>query len=189
MIFVFGSWQSLAVRGGAAAVFGIAGLVWPGLTLWALVVLFGAWVLVDGGFALWAAIAGSGRERRWLLFVEGIAGIAAGIITFVWPNITALALLYLIAAWALVTGILKLVAAAPLRHGIRDEWLPVLSGLLSIVFAIVLVITPGAGALVITWLIGWFALILGVALLALAFRLRLIEHEIDSPHPVRPAAA
>ena len=111
MILVLGSWQSLAVRGCAAILFGIAALIWPDLTLWALVVLFGAWMLVDGVFALWAAITGQERERRWLLLVEGIAGITAGIITFVWPDITALALLYLIAAWALVTGVLKLVAA------------------------------------------------------------------------------
>jgi uncharacterized membrane protein HdeD (DUF308 family) len=189
VILVLGSWQSLAVRACAAILFGVAALIWPELTLWALVVLFGAWVLVDGVFALWAAFSGRGRERRWLLALEGIAGIAAGIITFVWPDVTALALLYLIAAWALVTGALKLVAAVQLRHEIRNEWLLVLSGLLSIVFAILLVITPGAGALVITWLIGWFALILGVALLALAFRLRHVEREVSTLHRVGPAAA
>jgi len=189
MILVLGSWQSVAVRGLAAVLFGIAALIWPDLTLWALVVLFGAWVLVDGAFALWAAITVQGRERRWLLVIEGIAGIAAGTITFVWPDVTALALLYLIAAWALVTGVLKLVAAVQLRHEISDEWLLVLSGLLSIGFAILLVITPGPGALVITWLIGWFALILGAALLALAFRLQRVEREIRSPHRVGTASS
>jgi len=189
VILVLGSWQSLAVRGCAAILFGIAALIWSDLTLWTLVVLFGAWVLVDGVFILWGAVTGQGRERRWLLVVEGLAGITVGIITFVWPDITALALLYLIAAWALVTGVLELVAAVQLRHEISNEWLLVLSGVLSIVFAILLVITPGSGALVITWLIGWFALILGVALLALAFRLRRIEHEIRGLHRVGPAAA
>jgi uncharacterized membrane protein HdeD (DUF308 family) len=129
-----------------------------------------------------------GRERRGLLVVEGIAGIAAGAITFVWPDITALALLYLIAAWALVMGALNLVAAVKLRHEISNEWLLVLSGLLSIGFAALLVITPGPGALVITWLIGWFALILGAALLAIAFRLHRVEHEIRSLHRVGTAS-
>ena len=188
MILVLGSWQSVAVRGCAAVLFGIAALVWPGLTLWALVALFGAWVLVDGAFALWAALTGQGRERRWLLVVEGIAGIAAGIITFVWPGITALVLLYLIAVWAFVTGVSKLVAAVRLRHEITHEWVLGLSGLLSIVFAILVVTTPGAGALVITWLIGWFALVSGAALVVLAWRLRRIEHE-HRMHPVGQAAA
>jgi uncharacterized membrane protein HdeD (DUF308 family) len=187
MVLVPGSWQSLALRGLAALLFGILALVWPDLTLWALVILFGAYVLVDGLFALAAAFRGEGRDRRGWLAVEGVAGVLAGIITFVWPDITALALLFLIAAWALVTGVMKIAMAIQLRHEISNEWMLWLSGLVSIAFAVVLVITPGAGALVITWLIGWFAVVLAIVLFVVAWRLRRIETDIRSMRPVGPA--
>jgi len=181
----------VALRGLAALAFGIFTLAWPGLTLWALVVLFGAFVLVDGVFTLAAVITGAPatRGRRpWLIF-EGVVSIAAGIITFVWPGITALALLFLIAAWAFLLGTLRLAAAIQMRHEIDDWWLPALTGALSIAFAAFLVITPGAGALVITWLIGWFAVFVGVLLLMLAFRIRQLGHAGDRSVPdVRPAA-
>jgi uncharacterized membrane protein HdeD (DUF308 family) len=191
LILFVGDWRTVALRGVAALAFGIFTLIWPDLTLWALVVLFGAFVLVDGVFTLAAVIRnerGTRQRRGWLIF-EGIVSIAIGVITFVWPDITALALLFLIAAWAFILGALRLAAAIQMRREIDDWWLPALSGALSIAFAVLLVITPGAGALVITWLIGWFALFIGVLLLMLAFRVRKLQHEGDGRvGNVRPAA-
>jgi uncharacterized membrane protein HdeD (DUF308 family) len=177
ILVIVGNWRSLAVRGLAAVIFGLLALVWPGITLQALVILFGAFVLVDGAMMLAAAITGTpGAEgRRGLLVLQGILGIAAGILTFVWPGITALALLYLIAAWALLTGVLEIAAAIRLRREIDGEWLLAASGLLSVVFGVLLVFAPGAGALAVTWLIGFYALLYGAFLLALAWRLRQIE--------------
>jgi uncharacterized membrane protein HdeD (DUF308 family) len=149
-------------------------LIWPGLTLWALVVLFGAFALVDGVFTLIDVARnrpGTAEHRGWLI-VEGLAGIAAGIITFVWPAITALALLFVVAGWAFVIGVARISAAIELRRVVDHAWLMGLAGVLSIVFAILLVITPGAGALVITWLIGWWAVVVGVTLLMAAWRIR-----------------
>lgn len=169
-------WRMVALRGVAALGFGILTLVWPGLTLWALVVLFGAYALVDGAVVLGAAIANRvpiGRSRGWLVF-DGIVGVAAGIVTFAWPDVTALALLFVIAAWAIITGVVEISTAIELRQVIHNEWLLGLAGVASVVFGILLVITPGAGALVITWLIGWYALFFGVMLLSLAWRLRSI---------------
>jgi uncharacterized membrane protein HdeD (DUF308 family) len=184
-------WWSLAVRGVVAVLFGILTLVWPGLTILALVLLFGVYALVDGVMSLAAVIAHHSETegRRAYYAVMGVAGIAAGIITFVWPGITALALLYVIAAWAFVTGVVEIVAAVRLRSAMHHEWLLGLAGALSVVFAILLVITPGAGALVITWLIGWYAMALGVVLMVLAWRLRRLQEEVEkvAGPPIRPA--
>jgi uncharacterized membrane protein HdeD (DUF308 family) len=181
MVVLIGTWKSLALRGAAAALFGLLTLFWPGLTLWALVALWGAFVLVDGISTLAAVFTrapGTEARRGWLIF-HGLAGIAAGVLTFIWPNITALALLFVIAAWAFVIGVLEIGAAVRLRRVVPNEWLLGLLGALSIAFAIALVITPGAGALVITWFIGWYALLSGVVRLALAWRLRKLENELE----------
>lgn len=172
-----GNWKTLALGGAAAVLFGLLTLVWPDVTLWALVLLFGAWAFVDGVFRLMALATGAPgvREHRTALIVQGILGIGIGIVTFAWPDMTALALLFAIAAWAFVIGVIEVVAAVQLRKVIDNEWLLGLMGALAIVFAIALVITPGAGALVITWLIGWFALLSGALRLALAWKLRKLE--------------
>jgi uncharacterized membrane protein HdeD (DUF308 family) len=172
-------WRIIALRAVAAIAFGILTLIWPGLTLWALVVLFGAYVLVDGVFAIVDVVraAPTARDRRgWLIF-EGIAGMVAGVLTFAWPGITALALLYLIAAWAFVVGVIRVAAAIRFRRIVPHAWLPTLGGLLSIVFGALLVFSPGAGALVITWLIGWYAVLLGLLTLVVAARARSLERE------------
>jgi uncharacterized membrane protein HdeD (DUF308 family) len=175
--FLIDSWKTLAVRGVAAVLFGVLTLIWPGVTLWALVVLFGAYALVDGVFTLVAVITGdpAARTHRGLLVLEGVAGIAAGAVTFFWPGITALALLYVIAAWALVTGVLEIVAAVQLRKVIEHEWILGVLGALSVIFAAMIVIWPLSGALAITWGIGWYALISGVLSLVLAWRLHGVE--------------
>jgi uncharacterized membrane protein HdeD (DUF308 family) len=170
-------WRMVALRGVVALGFGVLTLAWPSLTLWALVVLWGAYALVDGAVVLGAAIANRvpiGRSRGWLVF-DGIVGVAAGIVTFAWPDVTALALLFVIAAWAIITGVVEVTTAIELRQMIHNEWLLGLAGVASVVFGILLVITPGAGALVITWLIGWYALLFAVMLLSLAWRLHGIQ--------------
>lgn len=167
------NWWMLALRGLIAILFGLATFVWPGITLFVLVLLFGAYAFVDGIFALVAAFSDrAGKQRWWVLLLEGLAGIAAGILTFLWPGMTAFVLLYLIAAWAVVTGVLEIAAAIRLRQEIEGEWLLALGGVASIIFGILLAIWPGTGALAVVWLIGSYALVFGVVMLLLAFRLR-----------------
>jgi uncharacterized membrane protein HdeD (DUF308 family) len=180
-------WRMVAFRGVVAIAFGVLTLVWPSLTLWALVVLFGAYALVDGAVVLVGALAShlpiSGGRRAWLA-LDGIVGIGVGVITFAWPDVTALALLFLIAAWAIVTGVMEIAGAIELRHTIDNEWLLGLAGVASVVFGILLLVTPGDGALVITWLIGWYALFFGVTVVSLAFRLRRLQtdaHDAATP--------
>lgn len=167
------NWWLLALRGGLAILFGVLALFFPGIALTTLVFLFGAYALVDGGVSLYAAVRSRSRNRRWwVLLLEGVAGIVAGILTFIWPGITALVLLYLIAFWAMVTGVLEIAAAFELRQEINNEWLLGLSGVLSILFGILLVIAPGSGALAVTWLIGIYAIMFGIVLISLSWRLR-----------------
>ena len=189
VILFIGDWRMLAVRGVAAVLFGVAALVWPDLTLWALVVLFGAFVLVDGVMALIAAFTRSQETEgtRALLVLHGLLGIAAGAITLFWPGITALALLYVIAAWAFLIGVLRIVGAVRLRKVIDNEWLLGLTGLLWIALGAVLVVTPGTGALAIVWAIGLLALLAGVVELGLAWKVRRIQQagraELLRPRP------
>jgi uncharacterized membrane protein HdeD (DUF308 family) len=167
------NWWALAIRGLVAVLFGIVALIWPGITLTALVYLFGAYALVDGVFSIIAAVRDrEEREQWWVLLLEGLAGIAAGIVAFIWPGITALVLLFLIAAWAIITGILEIVAAIRLREQIDNEWLLALSGVLSLIFGAILVIAPGPGALAVVWIIGIYAILFGILLILLAFRAR-----------------
>ena len=168
------NWWLVALRGLAAIVFGVLAFVWPAITLWALVLLFGAYMLVDGIFAIVAAVRAAGREARWwLLLIEGVLGVLAGLVAAFWPGLTALALLYFIAAWAIVSGILEIAGAIRLRREIEGEWALGLSGALSLLFGVLLVVIPApAGLLSLVWLIGAYALAFGVLLLVLAFRLR-----------------
>lgn len=178
------NWWALALRGVVAVLFGLAALIWPGLTLTALVLLFGAYSLVDGIFAVVSAFARAGRERGWWAFlVEGLLGIAAGIVTLLWPGITGLVLLLFIAAWAIVTGVVEIVAAIRLRREIEGEFLLGLSGVLSVIFGLILIARPGAGAVAVAWLIGAYALLFGALLLALAFRLRGLRGRGGVPSP------
>lgn len=179
-------WWLLALRGGVGILFGVAAFAWPGLTLGVLVLCFGAWALVDGAFSLAAALTGTApSDHRWLVGLEGVAGIALGALTLLSPGVTALVLLMFVAAWALVRGVLQIVAAIQLRKEIEGEWMLVLSGLASIALAAILMFQPAAGALALLWLIGGFAIALGVLLLGLAFRLR----RLGRAHELAPAAA
>jgi uncharacterized membrane protein HdeD (DUF308 family) len=166
-------WWILAIRGLLAVLFGLAAFVWPGLTLLVLVLLFGAYALVDGVIAVIVSL----QERRifarwWVLLLEGLVGIAAGVLTFVWPGITALALLYVIAAWAIVTGILEIVTAFSARLPLAIEWTLALAGLLSVALGVLLAILPGPGLLGLVWLIGIYAIVFGVLLFVRAFQFR-----------------
>jgi uncharacterized membrane protein HdeD (DUF308 family) len=182
LILSLTDWRIIALRGLAAIGFGALTLIWPGLTLWVLVVLFGAFALVDGIFTLIDVVRDvpGARERRSWLILEGVCGVGAGLVTLVWPGITALALLFVIAAWAFLVGAIRMAAAIEFRRVIPHAWLPALTGALSIAFAVLLVITPDAGALVITWLIGWYALLLGVIALIAAARVRSFEQTGES---------
>jgi uncharacterized membrane protein HdeD (DUF308 family) len=168
------NWWLLLVRGIAAILFGVLAFVWPGITLITLTFLWGAYALVDGVVSLWAAIVGRGREvaPRWWLAVVGVAGILAGLLAFLAPGITAFVLLMFIAGWAIVIGIFEIIGAVRLRKEIEGEWLLGLSGALAILFGIALVAVPGAGLLSLVWLIGAFALVVGISHIMLAFRLR-----------------
>jgi uncharacterized membrane protein HdeD (DUF308 family) len=167
------NWWLLALRGVLGILFGIGAFVWPGATLAALVIVFGAYVFVDGIFAV---AAGIGMRRQlnlwWLIVLEGAAGIVLGLLTFRSPDTTALVLLTFIAAWSIITGIFEIASALRLRKLIANEWLMILSGILSIIFGILLIAQPGAGAISIVWLLGAYALLFGMLTLMLALRLR-----------------
>jgi uncharacterized membrane protein HdeD (DUF308 family) len=178
------NWGAIAVRGIVAILFGVLAFAIPGLTLAVLVLLFGAYALIDGVLDVVAAIWRRANDPPWwALLLEGIVGIAAGVVTFMWPGLTAVTLVYVIAIWAVITGVLEVVAAIRLRKVITGEWWLALSGALSIVFGILIMRAPAAGALAIVWLIGAYAIIFGALLLALAFRLRRAQTELrDVPY-------
>jgi len=167
------NWWLLALRGLCAVLFGILAFIWPGITLLGMVFMFGAYALVNGilSFVV-AARSPRGYPRFGSLIFEGILSVLAGVIAFVVPGITALALLALVAAWAIVTGIMEIVVAVRLRKVIRNEWLLILAGLASLAFGVLLFLRPAPGVLVLIWWIGAFALVFGVLLISLAFRLR-----------------
>ncbi len=167
------NWWAVAIRGLAAILFGVLALIWPGITFTVLVLFWGAYALVDGIFAIVSVLTHHTEgNHRWLLLLEGLAGIVAGVLTFIWPGITGFVLLYLIAAWAIVTGILEILAAVRLRREITNEWLLALGGTASLVFGIVIALFPAAGALAVVWLIGTYAIVFGLLLLFLGLRLR-----------------
>lgn len=167
------NWWAVVFRGVAALAFGLIAVYYPPTTLTALVLLFGAYALVDGVFAFVAAVRAAARHERWgALILEAISGVAAGVLTFVWPAMTAFLLLYLIAAWAIITGVFEVVAAVRLRREIAGEWMLALSGIASVAFGVLLVVYPSSGALVVVWVIGLYALLFGVLLVGLGLRLR-----------------
>jgi uncharacterized membrane protein HdeD (DUF308 family) len=169
------NWWLLLFRGILAVLFGLMAFAWPALTLVTLILLYGAYALVDGLTALWVGVS----SRAWGLVLFGLLGVGVGIYAFVLPGITAIVLLYLIAAWALVRGIFEIVTAIQLRREINNEWVLILSGIISILFAIVLVVNPEAGALAMVMVIGAFALIFGVMLIVLAFRIRGLPRRLE----------
>jgi uncharacterized membrane protein HdeD (DUF308 family) len=175
-----GSWKRLAVSGVAAVLFGLGTLVWPDVTLWALVVLWGAYVLVDGIAALSAAITDRFLlSRGWIAF-WGVTGIVAGMVTFLWPSITAMALLAVIAAWSLIVGASQIAYAITARKQIPMAWAIGLGGALWVLLGVLLITNPGDGALAITWAIGWLAMVSGGYQLWLA---NVVRHESRQTRP------
>ena len=167
------NWWALALRGLLAVLFGLAAFFLPGITLTALILLFGAFALVDGVFAIVAAVRAEEHGARWwLLLAEGVFGVLIGILTFIWPGLTALVLLYFVAAWAIVTGVFEIAGAVRLRQEIEGEWALILGGVLSVIFGVLLAVLPGVGILALVWLIGAYAVVFGVLLIILAFRVR-----------------
>jgi uncharacterized membrane protein HdeD (DUF308 family) len=167
------AWHWVVLRGVFAVLFGIFAFLWPGITLAVLVLVWGAYAIADGVMALIAAFTmhEEGKPMASLIIV-GILGIAAGIVTFLWPGMTALVLLLFIASWAVLMGIFEIAAAIRLRKHIENEWLLALSGVVSILFGVLMFLQPGAGAVAVVWLIGSFALFFGILLIALGIRLK-----------------
>lgn len=166
------NWWLLLLRGIAAIVFGVLAFIWPGLTLLTLVLLYGAFALVDGVFAIIAAIKGGGPGPRWWLALVGLCGVIIGLLTFFWPGVTALVLLVFIAAWAIIIGVFEIVGAIRLRKEIDNEWLLIASGVVSVIFGLILVAQPGTGALALLYIIGIYAIIYGILEIWLSLRLR-----------------
>jgi uncharacterized membrane protein HdeD (DUF308 family) len=175
------NWWSLVIRGILGIVIGLITFVWPGITLTALVFLFAGYALVDGAVSLTGAVHAAQAHERWgALVIEGILGIAAAVITVFWPAITALSLVFIIAAWAILTGISEIVAAVRLRNYISGEWLLVLAGIASVIFGVLVAAVPLAGALVLAIWFGAYAFVFGIMVVALGFRLRTWERELPS---------
>jgi uncharacterized membrane protein HdeD (DUF308 family) len=176
------------VRGILAILFGIATLLMPGITLVVLVGLFGAYALLDGTILSFLAVKNRKIDSDWwLMLLTGLVSIAAGVVTFVWPGITAASLFYVIIAWALTTGIFEVIYAIRFRKEIEGEGLLVLDGILSVAFGILLIAQPVAGALTVLWMIGVYAMAYGTMLVVLAFRLRKLNVKDDAQREHRPA--
>ncbi len=167
------NWWLLLLRGVLAILFGVAAILWPGITLLTLIVMFGVYAIVDGLIAIWTGLSRTRESSRWWTFlVEGLLSLGAGIAALVWPGLATLVLIYLIASWAVFTGILEIVAAIRLRHEITNEWFLALGGVLSIGLGILLFLQPAAGSLAIIWMIAGYALVFGILLVILGVRLR-----------------
>jgi uncharacterized membrane protein HdeD (DUF308 family) len=167
------NWLWLLLRGLVAILFGVLALVWPGATLLTLVLFYGAYMLVDGVFALMAGVMGRvSMTPRWWLILVGLLGVVVGVGTFLWPAVTVLVLIFFMAAWAVAIGVLQIIGAIQLRKEIEGEWILVLNGLLSVLFGAVLFAAPGAGALALVWIIGVFAILFGASMTVFALRMR-----------------
>lgn len=166
-------WWAVAVRGVAAVLFGLLALFWPGLTLLVLIVLVGAYALVDGILLLvHAFVRGPVGAPRRLVVLLGSVSVLLGVLVLVWPGLSALLLALLVGLWALVSGVAQIVAGFMLRREAPDEWRAVLNGALSVLFGLVMVFAPGAGALALVWLIAAYTIVTGVVLIVLSLRLR-----------------
>lgn len=166
------NWWLVLVRGICAIIFGVLTIMWPGLSLLTLILLYGVFALVDGVLSIGAAIMGGSPAPRWWLALVGVLGIGAGALTLAWPGITGLVLLFFIAGWAIASGIFEIIGAIRLRNEIDDEWWLVAAGILAVLFGVMILMFPGAGALGIAFAIGWFAIFYGVLHVGFAWRLK-----------------
>ena len=166
------NWWLILLRGVLGILFGVLAFIWPGITLLTLIFLYAGFAFADGALSLIAAVRGGTPTPRWWSALVGLMGLAVGVLTIFYPQITGLVLLMFIAAWAIVTGVLQIYGAIKLRNEIEGEWWLVASGVLSVVFGVLLVLWPGAGALAMVLVIGTFAIIFGALLVGFALRLR-----------------
>ena len=171
------NWWLVLLRGICAVLFGVLAFVMPGVTLVTLVLLYGVYAMADGLLALAAAVMGGAAAPRWWLAVVGLLGIAAGAVTFLYPVMTATLLLLFIAGWAIAMGAMEIIGAIRLRKEIDNEWFLIGSGIVSILFGLILIMQPGVGALALLFVIGIYAIIHGVILISLSLRLRRHKHE------------
>jgi uncharacterized membrane protein HdeD (DUF308 family) len=176
------NWWVLLIRGIAAILFGILAFLWPGLTIAVLVLMFGAYALVDGIFSIIAAFAASAQpaSNRWLIGLGGLVSIIFGILVFFWPGITAVVLLYMIAAWAIITGIISIIAAIQLRREIEGEWWMIIGGVLSILFGVLAFLYPGATALSLILVIAAYTVVFGIVMVILSFRVRGLRNQLPA---------
>jgi uncharacterized membrane protein HdeD (DUF308 family) len=183
------NWWAIALRGFAAVLFGIATFMWPGIALSVLAPLFGAYAMINGIFAVIEAFRRDVSQERWrpLLF-EGAVSILVGVMTFAWPGLTAMGLLFLIAFWAIMTGVFEIITAIRLRHEIRGEWMLALIAILSMAFGLLLLAIPAPGVLSVILLIRAFVFAIGALMIALAFKLRSLRRPGGGIPPVRHAA-
>jgi uncharacterized membrane protein HdeD (DUF308 family) len=178
----------LVVRGVLAVIFGVLIIASPGMALQALILVLGIYFIVDGIFAIAGAIAHRAQYQHWwLTLIEGIIGIIAGIIAIVYPGLTAFTLLYVLAIWAILTGIFEIIAAARLRQAVQGEWLLVLAGVLSVVFGVLIILFPGTGILAILGILAGYAIIFGILLIVLGFRMRSMTTGVTGTHAPTPA--
>jgi uncharacterized membrane protein HdeD (DUF308 family) len=175
------NWWAVAVRGVLAIIFGIVAFLLPGATVLSLVLLFSAYMLVDGIFAIVSAVRAARGRRRWgMLLLEGVVDIFTGAVAFLWPSLTAVVFVLLVGAWAIVSGALMFASAFRLRRRYGRLWLA-LGGLASLIFGVLLIAAPLLGAVVLTWWLGAYALVFGIVLLVLAFQLRSKRNETPEP--------
>lgn len=175
------NWWVLLLRGIVALLFGVLTFMQPGISLASLVLLFGAYALADGILGAWTAISHrKDRENWWVLLLEGLLGIGVGALTLFNPGVTALMLLFYIAIWAIATGVLEIVTAIRLRKEIEGEWVLVLAGLASVAFGVLLMASPGSGALAVLWLIASYAILFGILFVVLAFKVRGVAKKIEA---------
>ena len=167
------SWWVLLVRGLAAIAFGVLTWMQPGVSTVALLVIFGAYVFVDGVLGVYAAIKGRQQSRHWwVILIWGLVGVLVGVMTFINPTITGLVLTIYIGVWAIITGVMQIIAALRLRKEIEGEWLLILSGLISVIFGGFVISQPLAGMMAMVWVIATYAVIFGVLMVVLAFRVK-----------------
>ena len=174
------NWWTFLIRGIIAVLFGLAAIIWPGLTIATLVIVFGAYVLIDGIFAIFDGFSARKENSHWWVeILIGIAGIIIGVWAMAFPGLTAVGLMYFIAAWWLITGVLQIVFAIRVRKEITNEWLLILSGALSAILGIVFMLFPGSGALSLIWVVGVYAIIFGIMLIIFSFRLKGMAAKLD----------
>ena len=175
------NWWLLLLRGLAAIAFAVVTWFWPGLTIAVFILLFGAFAFADGILGVWGAITGpKGDSDRWILLLWGIAGLATGAAAFLAPGLVTAFFVFLIASWAILTGILQVVAALRLRKQITGEWVLVAAGLASVAFGVVMAMNPGAGAVALSWLVAAYAFLFGILLVVLSLKVKGARKRVEA---------